>query len=128
MTSVKSKTREELIAEQHLSSASWSESELGPWADAKLQFSANVANFLDKENAASVEWSVILPRITCPGLLITADPSLGSRVTDTAAAGLNKLIPQLKVAHIPGAGHNIRREQFDRYLEVVRTFLANNMI
>jgi hypothetical protein len=32
-------------------------------------------------------------------------------------------MPQLQIAHIPGAGHSIRREQFDRYIAVVRSFL-----
>jgi pimeloyl-ACP methyl ester carboxylesterase len=29
-----------------------------------------------------------------------------------------------EVAHISGAGHNIRREQFDRYVGAVITFLG----
>jgi hypothetical protein len=28
------------------------------------------------------------------------------------------------VARIAGAGHSIRRDQFERYMEVVRAFLA----
>ena len=34
------------------------------------------------------------------------------------------LVPQLRVAHIAGAGHSIRRDQFDRYMQVVRSFLG----
>ncbi len=32
--------------------------------------------------------------------------------------------PKITVRHIPGAGHNIRREQLDAYLSAVREFLA----
>lgn len=32
--------------------------------------------------------------------------------------------PLIRVAHIPGAGHNIRREQFDAFLAAVRGFLG----
>jgi hypothetical protein len=30
----------------------------------------------------------------------------------------------MQVVRIQGAGHNIRREQFDTYLKAVRSFLA----
>ncbi len=118
---LKRKTREELIAEQRTASPSWSEAEIGPWADAKLRFSFNALNCLD---AATVDWQAILPRITCPALLITADPARQAIVSEEDAAALQALMPQLRVAHIPEAGHNIRREQFARYIDVVRTFLV----
>jgi pimeloyl-ACP methyl ester carboxylesterase len=63
-------------------------------------------------------------RITCPALLLTADPTLGGIVTDETAASLQSLVPQLEVVNVPGAGHSIRRDQFDRYMEVIRGFLA----
>jgi len=34
------------------------------------------------------------------------------------------MVPQLETVHVAGAGHNIRREQFARYMEVVRGSLA----
>jgi N-formylmaleamate deformylase len=34
------------------------------------------------------------------------------------------LIPQLKVAHIPKAGHSIRHDQLDKYLKVIQNFLV----
>ena len=68
----------------------------------------------------SVDWATLLRHITCPTLLITADPAGGAVVT---AHALRTLVPQLRVAHIEDAGHSIRRDQFDQYLEVVRTFL-----
>jgi hypothetical protein len=45
-------------------------------------------------------------------------------VNEGSAAALKGLIPQLEIAHVPGAGHNIRRDQFGSYVEVVREFLA----
>jgi N-formylmaleamate deformylase len=120
ITELKRKTREELIAEQRAASPSWSEAELAPWADAKLRLSFNA---LSRE-AAAVDWPATGRRVTCPALLITADPERGAIVTPEAAAALQALMPQLRVVHIPEAGHNIRREQFDRYIDVVRSFLA----
>ena len=121
MVELKRKTREELIAEQRAASPRWSEAELGPWADAKLRFSFYA---FDGIGPGTVDWRAILHRICCPALLITADPALEAIVTGKDAAALKALVPQLRIAHIPEAGHNIRREQFARYVETVRTFLS----
>ena len=124
MAGLKRKTREELIAEQRAAAPAWSEAELEPWADSKLRLSINVANVFSGNRAATIDWPALLGRITCPALLITADPARGAIVTAEHAAALQALVPQLRIAHIPGAGHNIRREQFARFMEVVRAFLS----
>jgi N-formylmaleamate deformylase len=121
---VKGKTREELIAEQRGRFPSWSDAELGPWADAKLRFSLNIASIFGFNPSTSLDWPATLGRITCPVLLITGDPALGSALSPEGAAALQAMVPQVQVTHIAGAGHNIRREQFARYMEVVRDFLA----
>jgi pimeloyl-ACP methyl ester carboxylesterase len=123
-TNLKRKSRDELIAEQHAATPSWSEAELGPWADAKLQVSPHVLSVFDPQAPGTVDWPAVLGRITCPALLITSDPALGAVLPAEGVTALQALVPQLQVAHIAGAGHNIRREQFPRYLAVVRAFLA----
>jgi N-formylmaleamate deformylase len=124
---LKRKTREELITEQHAAAPTWSEAELGPWADSKLRVSLNVLNVFDQNAPRSVDWPAVLRRITCPALLITADLARGAILTEEGANALRALVPQLQIAHIPGAGHNIRREQFDRFMEVVRAFLGEQV-
>jgi pimeloyl-ACP methyl ester carboxylesterase len=121
LTDLKSKTRDELIAQQRAASPNWSDEELGPWADAKLQLSMNVLN---REGAEEIDWHAVVRRVTCPALLITADTDRSAIVSPEAADELKKLVPQLQVVHIPRAGHNIRREQFTRYMDVVQGFLA----
>lgn len=121
---LKRKTREELLAEQRATTPGWSDSELGPWADAKLRVSFNALNLA---NAAAVDWPATLRRITCSALLITGDPALGALITDDSAAALRALVPQLSIAHIPQSGHSIRRDQLERYLQVVRAFLHETM-
>jgi N-formylmaleamate deformylase len=122
LTDLKRKTREELIADQRAASPGWSEAELGPWADSKLRFNFNALKLF---SGAPVDWQATLPGVRCPVLLITADPAQGALITEDGAASLQALIPHLRVAHIPGAGHSIRREQFARYLDAVRAFLAD---
>ena len=117
---LKRKTREELIAGEHAASPLWSDEELGPWADSKLRLSFNVLI----RQSAPPDWPTVMGKITCPALLITADPERGSLVSAEQAAQLQQFIPQLRVTHIPGAGHNIRREQSGPYLTTVRAFLS----
>lgn len=124
LSGLKRKTREELIVEQRAAAPRWSLAELEPWADSKLRVNSNVLDVFSGDPAASVNWAALLPNITCPALLITADPAQGAIVTDDGAAALQALVPQLQVAHIPDAGHNIRRDQFERYVKAVRAFLA----
>ena len=123
---VKRKTREELIAGQRAETPGWSEAELEPWADSKLRFSLNIRDIFSPRNPVSVEWAAILPAIACPALLIAADPAMGALVDEASAASLAARVRQLRVARIPGAGHSIRRDQFDRYMEIVRAFLEES--
>jgi N-formylmaleamate deformylase len=110
-----------LIVEQRAASPTWSDAELGPWADAKLRLSPKVVQF---DPAVGVDWPAVLRRIACPALLIAADPERGGMITAESAVAFQSFVPQLRVVHIAGAGHNVRREQFGRYLDVVRGFLA----
>src|SRR5690348_7564572 len=84
--------------------------------DSKLRFNPS---YLNRPSGPDLNWPDLLARITCPALLITADPALGSIVTAQQAAELQAMMPQLRVAHIAGAGHNIRRDQFEPYLETI---------
>jgi N-formylmaleamate deformylase len=121
---LKRQSREELIAGQRALTPHWPEDELGAWADSKLRVSDNVLTIFDPANPRQVDWASLLPRITCPALLITADPARGAILTSDAAAALQALVPHLRVAHVPGAGHSIRRDQFERFLAAVRGFLV----
>jgi pimeloyl-ACP methyl ester carboxylesterase len=124
MVTLQSKSREELIEHAHTNTPTWSEAELGPWADAKLRFNLKA---LHRQGTGDVNWPKILGGIICPALLLIADPERGGGVTPERAAEMQELIPQLQVVHIPGAGHNIRREQFARYIEAVSAFLAQEV-
>jgi pimeloyl-ACP methyl ester carboxylesterase len=120
---VKRKTREELLAEQRAAPHPWPEAELGPWADAKIQVSERVLRIFEPNAGPVVDWAAALPKITCPALLLTADLDRGAALTPTGAGALRAQVPQLQVAHIAGAGHNIRRDQFDAFIATVRPFL-----
>lgn len=124
--SYKGMTRDDIVAAGAAGHDGWSDAELQPWADAKIAFSPNVLVVFEPGNRANVDWPATLGAITAPTLLIMADAERGGIITEESAAALKALVPQTEVAHIPGAGHNVRREQFDRYVEVVREFLKAN--
>jgi pimeloyl-ACP methyl ester carboxylesterase len=115
------KTREDLIAQCRAESPSWPEDELGPWADSKLQLSKNVVN---KNISGGVTWQSVVAQIKCPALLITADVDKHGIVSPEMAAEAQALCPTMEVAHIPGVGHNIRREDRAAYIAAVKGFLA----
>jgi pimeloyl-ACP methyl ester carboxylesterase len=121
----KERSREDLIAEQRRATPAWSDAELEPWADSKLELSLNIIEVFEPFIPTSVDWATILPRITCPPLLITADVDKWAIVSREGAAELKAILPQLEAVHIPNAGHCIHRDQMDIYMTVVRAFLKN---
>jgi len=117
---IKRKTREELIEDNRKHSPTWPEAERGPWADSKLRLSFHV---LGDFNQPRNDLHTSVPHMTCPALLITADTALGAIASADDAANLQTLVSHAQVAHIGGAGHNIRREQPKKFVQVVQTFL-----
>ena len=120
------KTREELLTEGRQVSPTWSNAEFEPWADAKHRFSPKIIGLFHQVDDIHIKYATLLNRVICPVLLITADREQNAVLADDDVSGLQKLIPHLEIANIPGAGHNIRREQFSRYLEVVQSFLSES--
>ena len=120
----KCRGRDALVAERRAEAPHWAEAELVPWAEAKLRVSPHVREVFDPGAPERVDWAAALRRIACPALLIAADPERGGMVTPEATAALRGLVPQVRVAHVAGAGHNVRRDQPARYLAAVRAFLA----
>ncbi len=124
--SYKSLSRDEVIAAGREEHPDWSGAELQPWADSKKAFSPNVLVVFEPNNRTNVDWPATLGQVSVPVLLIMADAERGGIVTPERAAALHAMIPRTEVAHIPGAGHNIRREQFGPYVEAVREFLTQH--
>jgi N-formylmaleamate deformylase len=119
----KAMSREELIEMIHSQAPTWPEDELGPWADSKLQVSLNFVEARKNRPMPVSPWED-LARITCPALLITADPERGAIITPEVAQKAAGVLPSMKIVRINGAGHSIRREAFGAYMAAVEDFLA----
>jgi pimeloyl-ACP methyl ester carboxylesterase len=101
----------------------WVDEELEPWADSKEQFKLAVIERNVDRSLQIGAWRVNLPQISCPILLITGDPERGSIVTAQTVQEAKQLWQHGKAIHIPDAGHNIRRDQYEPYMEAVTGFL-----
>ena len=122
MLATKSKPREEIMAEGRQRSPTWDEIEFGPWADAKKQLSPNL---LRPRERTFKPWHEIVGQITRPTLLLTADPDKAI-VTPEIARQAAEMNDQIRWVRIEGAGHNIRREQFDAFVQAVTEFLSQH--
>ena len=122
----KARTREELIAFGKERSPDWADEVFPPWADAKLQCSLEARRL---SMPLRTDWRETLRQITCPVLLLVADPEihrdigLGGVVTPEVAREASSIMQDGRVVRIDGAGHNIRRERFETYLAAVSEFL-----
>jgi N-formylmaleamate deformylase len=112
--------REALLVRGRAGNPLWAEEEFGPWVDSKILVDSESLPRLSQ----TLNWRQALPRIASPTLLLTADPERGAIVTPEVAREARELQPLVQVVRIPGAGHSIRREQFEQYLSAVREFLA----
>ena len=121
LSSLKDKTKQEIIAKGRANDPNWPEVEWEPWAESKIQFDMN---FLQTERGSIRNWQETVAGIECPILLITAETGKGALVSPEAAQIAVSLNNRIQVAAIPNAGHNIRRDNFEAYLAVLKGYLA----
>jgi pimeloyl-ACP methyl ester carboxylesterase len=116
----KALTREQVVEAGRKVNPKWAELEFGPWSQAKHLVSPQV---VEAVGAPRQHWRDLVPQISSPTLLVVGDPELGGLVTPQVAEEISRSRPNIKVVHIAQAGHNIRREQFEKFLEVITAFL-----
>ncbi len=111
---------EEFQEETRQQHPEWPEWVISTWCPAKKQLDLN---FLDLINMDRTGWLNTVPMLTCPTLVITADPDKGGIVTPEIAAQVQELNDLCEVVHIPGTGHHVRFEDYDNYMSKVMPFL-----
>jgi pimeloyl-ACP methyl ester carboxylesterase len=121
MRSLADMTVDEIVAQERSNHPTWSEETLRLWCAAKTRFDLN---FLEIAGMGRMDWQEVARAITCPTLLITADPDKGGIVTPEVAAMAKELNTRIEIAHIPNVGHHVRFEAYDAYMDIVRDFLA----
>jgi N-formylmaleamate deformylase len=120
----KRKTFDDLLSELRTSNPDWPDAELHPWVNAKHRFSLKITALVSIQEAVPADFLDLLKQITCPALFISADLERGAASGEEDIAKLRESVPQIKVVHIPNAGHSIRRDQFTQYMNVIQGFLV----
>lgn len=110
---------EQRLAGAHQYNPLWDEVELEPWIESKISFNPEVFQHLEH----GVAWREILPRISCPVLLVTGDPASHAIVTPPVAQEAANLWQQGEVIHIAGAGHCIHRDRYAETMPQIQAFL-----
>lgn len=116
---------QELVAFGRQNRVGWDEAEFAPWAEAKHLCRTETLALM---TGLGPPWQEVASAIQCPTLLLAGDPEaqaagLGAIVSAKVAQEALRLLRDGRVVHIPGAGHNIRREGFAGYMEAVLPFL-----
>jgi N-formylmaleamate deformylase len=119
--------RDAILASGRTEHPGWSEDELRPWADSKRRVHGAAASVFDPAGHASVDWPAAFGAIEVPVFLLGADPASGSALSDEAVDAARRWMtraPEVRLTRIEGAGHSVRRDRFDAYLQAVRAHLA----
>ena len=101
---------------------------------ASLAWSAQCLSQLDPEVLTPViegrwldgyDFPAALSRVSCPTLLLQADPSAGGALTDADAETLKSIISTCQHVRFPGCGHNLHRDRPEEVLQALREFAAS---
>ncbi len=98
--------------------------ELIPWVDSKKRVSHDVYDSMASMRFGVGDTLAVFNRITVPVLLVIGDKEKGSIVSQAAAQEVADLNKGVKVVHLAGANHDIRRCRFDGYMAALQAFIA----
>jgi pimeloyl-ACP methyl ester carboxylesterase len=73
---------------------------------------------------AAFDTERLFPQITCPVLILQADPQAGGALSDAEVARALALLPQATHVPLPGVSHVLHNEQPAAVLAAMRLFLA----
>jgi pimeloyl-ACP methyl ester carboxylesterase len=96
----------------------WGENECAIWAPSKMRHHPNTAMSSPSQRPPLPS---MLAKITAPTLILKADAQGQQRQENEDAV---KGMAHVKLVHIDGAGHNVRRENKPMMLRVTKEFLA----
>ncbi len=97
----------------------WADEDVVPWVAAQQDFGRNMQSGRLGKVDLFVDWRAVFPGVKCPALLII--PSNGV-LSLKKAEELKPLFGDARVEHIPGAGHSVRREQYEKFMAAVLAF------
>ncbi len=96
----------------------WPDAEYDTWIESKRQVQPEAADDL-----STIGWGSVVTAIDCPTLLVHGESERGGIVTDEVARRIVDVNDRVTCVRLDGTGHNIHRENFDAFIDVVREFL-----
>lgn len=112
------RTLDEIAAICMKSTPKWGESECGYWAPSKRLHHPGAATAISGPRPKLTD---LLAKITAPTLILKADaPDDVKKQNEEAVKGLKNV----RLVHIKGAGHNVRRDEKQSTLDTLRAFLG----
>ncbi|MFT6434890.1 MAG: pimeloyl-ACP methyl ester carboxylesterase [Candidatus Azotimanducaceae bacterium] len=96
----------------------WHDDEFPAWVQSNRQVGEQALAGLKYS-----DWRVNISKIHCPALLIYADGERDGMLKQSVVEKILLENASFRAHHIPDAGHNIRREQFELYMAAVKDFL-----
>jgi N-formylmaleamate deformylase len=109
---------EQILAMGKKQHPTWHDDDFPAWVTSNRQVGELAMQGLQK-----TDWIEIVGQIQCPSLLICADGDTDGLVKQPAVDQVLETNTFFKSVHIADAGHNIRREQFEPYMQAVKAFL-----
>lgn len=103
---------------------SYPDDEIEPWIDSKKRLSFDFLRSLSIDVFLTGSAFDTASRLRVPTLLIIGDKEKMSIVSVKTADKLAKLNNDLRVVHLAGASHDIRRTRFDGYMPALKQFLG----
>jgi pimeloyl-ACP methyl ester carboxylesterase len=123
------------LADIRIPGSSGSIKRLGDLRDRNsLAWSAQCLSQLDPEVLTPViegrwldgyDFPSLLAGLSCPTLLLQADPSAGGALTDADAESLKSIVSDCQHVRFPGCGHNLHRDRPESVLRAFADFAAS---
>jgi pimeloyl-ACP methyl ester carboxylesterase len=105
-----------------VTNAKWVERDQKVWAKALWEFHHHYPGKGLKIIFSGADGKKLIPQIQSPILLITAQWGINRKYK---ARSYQKLNTRLHWVHIKKAGHSIRREQFEQFIDAIKRFLKS---
>lgn len=101
----------------------WPEDEYVPWVEASAQLDPDLVKLGTTWSIKNVLVRELVPRITCPVLLMQASSTFPVFGAPQQAQQVPSAWPHVKTVRFENTGHLIHREQFDQFIGVIKAFL-----
>jgi N-formylmaleamate deformylase len=105
-------------------SPTYPDSEIIPWINSKKRVSFDFLNSISSMEMDSSDPFEVFTKITVPVLFYIGDREKMSIVSQEVAHEAARLNNNVRVVHLEGASHDIRRTRFDGYMPALKKFLC----